>query len=122
MTGFSLPPQLAATVDLPAALDGADVVVVAVPSPYVRRVLVEACGSIDPHALVVSVTKGLEAGTGQRMTEVITETLVGHDPATIGLLAGPNLAREVMAGAPVRHLRGVRPAAICDRRPATPDE
>ena len=34
------------------------------------------------------------------MTEVISETLVGHDPATIGLLAGPNLAREVMAGHP----------------------
>ena len=73
---------------------------VAVPSPYVRRVLGEVYRSLDPRALVVSVTKGLEAGTGQRMTEVIGETLVGHDPATIGLLAGPNLAREVMAGDP----------------------
>jgi glycerol-3-phosphate dehydrogenase (NAD(P)+) len=100
LPGFSLPPQLSATVDLAASLAAADVVLVAVPSSYVRRVMVEACPSLDPHALVVSVTKGLEAGTGNRMTEVITETLVGHDPAAVGLLAGPNLAREVMAGDP----------------------
>jgi glycerol-3-phosphate dehydrogenase (NAD(P)+) len=100
LPGFPLPAQLVATVDLAAAVDGADVVVVAVPSPHVRRVLSEAGTAIAPHALVVSVTKGVEAGTGQRMTEVITETLRGHDPATIGLLAGPNLAREVMAGHP----------------------
>ena len=100
LPGFSLPRQLSATVDLATAVAGADVVVVAVPSPYVRRVLGEVYRSLDPRALVVSVTKGLEAGTGQRMTEVIGETLVGHDPATIGLLAGPNLAREVMAGDP----------------------
>ena len=88
------------TLDLPAAVAGADFVVVAVPSPHVRGVLADARGSIAPHALVVSVTKGIEAGTGRRMTEVITETLGDHDPATIGLLAGPNLAREVMAGHP----------------------
>ena len=34
------------------------------------------------------------------MTEVITETLGDHDAAMIGMLAGPNLAREVMAGHP----------------------
>jgi glycerol-3-phosphate dehydrogenase (NAD(P)+) len=100
LPGFPLPPQLVATVDLLGALAGANVVVVAVPSPHVRRVMSEAITAIDPHAVVVSVTKGLEAGTGKRMTEVITETLRGHDPASIGLLAGPNLAREVMAGHP----------------------
>jgi glycerol-3-phosphate dehydrogenase (NAD(P)+) len=100
LPGFALPAQLVATNDLAAAVGDADVVIVAVPSPHVRRVLTEACTAIAPHALVVSVTKGLELGTGKRMTEVITETLADHDPATIGLLAGPNLAREVMAGHP----------------------
>jgi glycerol-3-phosphate dehydrogenase (NAD(P)+) len=100
LPGFPLPGQLSVTLDLPAAVAGADLVVVAVPSPHVRAVLAGARGSIAPHALVVSVTKGIEAGTGRRMTEVITETLGDHDPAMIGLLAGPNLAREVMAGHP----------------------
>jgi glycerol-3-phosphate dehydrogenase (NAD(P)+) len=100
LPGFPLPERLGVTIDLSDAVSGADMVVVAVPSPYVRAVLPGARGSIDPHALVVSVTKGIEAGTGQRMTEVISEILVDHDPARIGLLAGPNLAREVMAGHP----------------------
>ena len=100
LPGFPLPEQLAVTVDLSSAVAGADFVVVAVPSPHVRAVLAGARGSIAPHALVISVTKGIEAGTAKRMTEVITETLSDHEPATIGLLAGPNLAREVMAGHP----------------------
>ena len=97
---FPLPERLAVTIDLPTAVSGADLVVVAVPSPYVRSVLTGARASIESHALVVSVTKGIEAGTGKRMTEVITETLGDHDAAMIGMLAGPNLAREVMAGHP----------------------
>ena len=100
LPGFPLPPGLAVTVDLRSAVAGADMVIVAVPSPYVRDVLVAARASIDPGAVVVSVTKGLEARTGKRITEVITEALAGHDPATIGLMAGPNLASEVMAGHP----------------------
>ena len=100
LPGFQLPPGLAVTVDLRAAAFGADMVIIAVPSPYVRDVLTSVRGSIAAHALIVSVTKGLEASTGKRMTEVITEVLDDHDPATIGLLAGPNLAREVMAGQP----------------------
>jgi glycerol-3-phosphate dehydrogenase (NAD(P)+) len=100
LPGFSLPDRVSATVDVATAVAGAEVVMVAVPSPYVRSILAEACRSLDPSALVVSVTKGLEAGSGKRMTEVITETLVGHDATKIGLLAGPNLAREVMAGDP----------------------
>ena len=97
---FPLPERLAVTIDLRTAVSGADLVVVAVPSPYVRSVLTGARASIESHALVVSVTKGIEAGTGKRMTEVITETLGDHDAAMIGMLAGPNLAREVMAGHP----------------------
>lgn len=100
LPGFPLPPALDVTVDLQSAVADADMVIVAVPSPYVREVLVAARAWIDPRAVVVSVTKGLEARTGKRMTEVITEALADHDPATIGLMAGPNLAREVMAGHP----------------------
>lgn len=100
LPGFPLPAGLAVSVDLRDAVSGADMIIVAVPSPYVRDVLVGARASVAPHALVVSVTKGLEASTGMRMTEVITETLTDHDPARIGLMAGPNLAREVMAGHP----------------------
>jgi len=44
---------------------------------------------------VISLTKGLELDTGMRMTEIINEVLPGHP---VGVLTGPNLAREIMAG------------------------
>lgn len=105
-----LPDRLAVTDDLTAAVAGAELVVVAVPSPYLGAVVAEAAPVIRPTAVVLSVTKGLDEGTGRRMTEVIADALRDHDPSTIGTLSGPTLAREVMAG---------HPAAACV---AFPDE
>jgi glycerol-3-phosphate dehydrogenase (NAD(P)+) len=113
LPGFTLPEQLEVTNDLQAALDGADVVVVAVPSPHLRAVVREAQRWINSAAVIVSVTKGLEAGTGMRMTQVIAEVLEHHDPGAIGVLAGPNLAREVMGRHP-----GASSTAFTDRRHA----
>jgi glycerol-3-phosphate dehydrogenase (NAD(P)+) len=98
LPGVALSPELAATRDLPAALDGADVVVMAVPSPYFRSVLVDAAPAIDEGVPVISVVKGLEQGTHRRMTEVVAEVLGEEQP--VGVLSGPNLAREVVAGQP----------------------
>jgi len=76
------------------------VVIVAVPSQHLRAVLGAAAAFVPAGALVVSVAKGLEAGTGLRMSEVIAGELPKHPRDAIGCLAGPNLAREVMAGHP----------------------
>ena len=114
LPGFPLPPALDVTVDLRSAVVGADMVIVAVPSPYVRDVLAAARAWIDPRAVVVSVTKGLEATTGKRMTEVITEVLAGHDPATIGLMAGPEPGPRGDGRTPVRDVRGVPGPPVCD--------
>ncbi|MBT8166709.1 MAG: NAD(P)-binding domain-containing protein, partial [Acidimicrobiia bacterium] len=100
LPGFALPPGLRATADLGDALDGADVVVMGVPSHGFRRVLEEAGPDIDPRTPIISLTKGLEAGSNMRMTEVVADVLPDHDPAGIGVLTGPNLAREVMEGQP----------------------
>jgi glycerol-3-phosphate dehydrogenase (NAD(P)+) len=51
-------------------------------------------------SLVVSVAKGIEASSAKRMTEVLSDVLPGVHPGAIGVLAGPNLAREVIAGHP----------------------
>ena len=68
---------------------------VAVPSHGFRAVLEDAAEYIRPWVPVVSLTKGLEVESRSRMTEVVADVLPGH-PA--GLLAGPNLAREVLDG------------------------
>ena len=94
---YPLPDTLAATCDLEEAVSNADVVVMGVPSHGFRDVLAEAAPYVRPWVPVVSLTKGLEQGSMLRMTEVIADLLPGH-PA--GVLTGPNLAKEILAGHP----------------------
>ena len=100
LPGFALPSGIDVTNDLQRAVATADVVVVAVPAQHVRSVMTQARPWIAPGALVLSVAKGIEAGSGLRMTEVLADVLPGIHPEHIGVLAGPNLAREVIAGHP----------------------
>jgi glycerol-3-phosphate dehydrogenase (NAD(P)+) len=95
LPGEWLDSELRATADLEEAADRADVVVMAVPSHGFRDVLEQAAPHIRPWVPIVSLTKGLEQGSHQRMTEVINEVLPNH-PA--GVLAGPNLAKEIIQG------------------------
>jgi len=73
----------------------ADVLVVGVPSNAFRSVLEEVKPYLRAWVPIISLTKGLERGTDLRMTQVIEEVLPGHP---VGVLTGPNLAREIMAG------------------------
>jgi glycerol-3-phosphate dehydrogenase (NAD(P)+) len=82
-----------------AAVATADLVVIAVPSAHVRETVERVAPFIDPAAAVLSVVKGLEAGTLMRMTEVIAEA-GGIDPDRIAALSGPNLALEIARGLP----------------------
>src|SRR5258708_10926944 len=86
---------LRATTDFAEAANCADVVVMGVPSHGFRGVLTELAKELRPWVPVVSLVKGLEQGTNMRMSQIIEEILPGH-PA--GILAGPNIAREVAEG------------------------
>jgi glycerol-3-phosphate dehydrogenase (NAD(P)+) len=91
----ALPPQLRATSDLAEAAAFADVLVVGVPSQAIRETLTAAARELRPWVPVISLAKGLEAETRKRPTQVISDVLPDHP---VGLLAGPNLAREVLDG------------------------
>ena len=84
-----------ATTDFSEAANCADVVVMGVPSHGFRGVLTELAKELRPWVPIVSLVKGLEQGTNYRMSEIVDEVLPGH-PA--GILAGPNIAREVADG------------------------
>ena len=90
-----LPEGLRATTDLPEALGTADVIVFGVPSHSLREVISAARPQVRPWAPLLSLIKGLEPHTRLRPTEVMAEELPGHP---VGVLAGPNLAREVLDG------------------------
>jgi glycerol-3-phosphate dehydrogenase (NAD(P)+) len=95
-----LPAALRATSDLRAACADADVVVMGVPSHGFRDVLAVAAPAIGDDVPVLSLSKGVEQGTVLRMTEVVGDVLVSHRRDRIGVLTGPNLAREVALGQP----------------------
>lgn len=99
LPGVELSPALQATDDPERALDGAELVIVAVPSKYFRSVVELHHPYIPSTADLVSVAKGIEIGSGARMSEVLVAVL-DQDPARVAVLSGPNLAREVVAGHP----------------------
>lgn len=100
LPGIALPEGLAATGRLEAAVEGADVLVLGVPSHGLRAVLGDCGAAISPDTPIVSLSKGVEQGTLLRMTQVVADVLPGHRPDRIGVLTGPNLAREVAEGQP----------------------
>lgn len=97
LPGFTLPDALRATSDLAAAVGGADVVVMGVPSHGFREIAAAAAPHVRQGVPILSLAKGLEAGTQLRMSEVAAQELPGHP---VGVLTGPNLAAEVLAGHP----------------------
>jgi glycerol-3-phosphate dehydrogenase (NAD(P)+) len=97
LAGHALPASLGVTASMADAIGGADVVVMAVPSHGFRDVARDVAQYLRPWVPIVSLAKGLEPDTLQRMTEVAAEEMPGHP---VGLMTGPNLAREIMAGQP----------------------
>jgi glycerol-3-phosphate dehydrogenase (NAD(P)+) len=100
LPGAEIPYSLTVTSDLQAAVQDADVLVMGVPSHGYREVLSQAAEVVPVDAAILSLSKGIEQATLKRMTEVTREELPDHNPAIIGVLSGPNLAREVIAGQP----------------------
>jgi glycerol-3-phosphate dehydrogenase (NAD(P)+) len=95
LAGYDLHPDLRATSDMGDAVVGADMIVMGVPSHGFRATLRELAEYIRAWVPVISLAKGLEQGTNERMTEVINDELPGHP---YGVLTGPNLAKEILAG------------------------
>ena len=99
MPGVTLPETVRATTDVAAALDGAEFVALAVPSQTLRANLSGWTPLLPPDAVLISLMKGIELGTGKRMSEVIQE--VADVPAErVAVVGGPNLAREIALAQP----------------------
>ena len=94
LPGITLTDALRATADPAEALDGADLVVLAVPAQSLRENLARWAPLLPPGALLVSLMKGIELGTCNRMSEVIGQ-VAGAPAERIAVVSGPNLAREI---------------------------
>jgi len=94
LPGITLPPGLTATADPAGALHGAAVIVLAVPAQTLRHHLEAWLDLLPADAAFVSLMKGIEMGTHDRMSQVIAE-VTGAGPERIAVVSGPNLAREI---------------------------
>ncbi|MFW1806921.1 NAD(P)H-dependent glycerol-3-phosphate dehydrogenase [Acinetobacter ursingii] len=93
---FNLETGLRAVCDIEEAVCDRDIILVAIPSHSFRNVLKQISPFITSQA-VVSLTKGIEADTFSFMSDIIREEL---PEIPYGVLSGPNLAKEIMAGMP----------------------
>jgi glycerol-3-phosphate dehydrogenase (NAD(P)+) len=89
-----LPDTISASSSAAVALDGADVVVLALPSQTLRANLVAWRPLLPPASVLVSLMKGVELGTHKRMSEVIAD-VAGAGPDRVAVVSGPNLASEI---------------------------
>lgn len=99
LPGVELPETMRATLDPAEALEGVDYVVLAVPSQTLRANLSEWKPLLPEGAVLVSLMKGIELGTGRRMSEVIQE-VADVPQERVAVISGPNFAREIAARQP----------------------
>jgi glycerol-3-phosphate dehydrogenase (NAD(P)+) len=112
LPGVTLPPELVWTADREEALDGAEIVVLAAPTPFFRSVTESLAGLVPASATVVSVAKGIEKDSFRRMTEV-AEAVLGRGP--VAALSGPSHASEVARGIPTAVVAACRDEAVAQQ-------
>lgn len=103
LPGVIVPGTIVFTTDMSMALSAAEMVVCAVPSPFVRNTMEHASAYIAEGTIVVDVAKGIEDGTYKTMTQILEEEC---PQARVGILSGPSHAEEVGRGIPTTVVAG----------------
>jgi glycerol-3-phosphate dehydrogenase (NAD(P)+) len=98
----AIPQTVHGTNDLPAALEGAEIVISVMPSHHCRMLFTRMKPYLSEQMIFVSASKGLEADSLLRMTEVIAQVLEGENGfrLRVGAMSGPSFATEVARGDP----------------------
>jgi glycerol-3-phosphate dehydrogenase (NAD(P)+) len=109
-----LPDELEATSDPREALEGADLVVMAVPSQTLRDNLRAWLPHLPDEAVLVSLMKGIEVGTSKRMSEVVME-VVGAPDHRVAVVSGPNLAKEIAVRQPAAAVVACTDLTVAER-------
>ena len=100
LPGVPLHPRVTPTVNFAEAASATTIFVSVVPSHAVRTVWGMLAPQLPASALLVSATKGLEAGSLSTMSQVLQATLAPRHGIDIAVLSGPTFAREVSQGTP----------------------
>ncbi|MFQ6122765.1 MAG: NAD(P)H-dependent glycerol-3-phosphate dehydrogenase [Dehalococcoidales bacterium] len=112
---ITFPPQLLITDRLGEALADVKAVIMAVPAQAMRHNIKLVASYLNKSMIVVSAAKGLEIGSGKRMSQVIAEEINPRFQSNICVLSGPNLAREVLRGLPAATVVSAENNAVARR-------
>jgi glycerol-3-phosphate dehydrogenase (NAD(P)+) len=111
LPGVKIPESILVTSQM-ADCAGADLIVFVTPSIALRPVAVRLRGAgLDPAAVLLSGTKGIEHGTGMRMSQVLNEIFPDN---TAAVFSGPNLALEISRDLPTAAVLGCRNAECAE--------
>lgn len=112
LPGTAIPQQIRITTDLQEAMEGKNLLVLAVPSVFVRATAARMKPWLTPGQLVVNVAKGIEESTLMTLAQVIEEELPHSD---VAVLSGPSHAEEVAKGLPTTCVTGARTQETAER-------
>ena len=107
-----MPDAVRITSDGELALAGADLIVAAVPTSYLRATMERLARFVPPAVPVLSVVKGIEYGTFARPSQIIEQSL---GPRPVAVLSGPSHAEELARGLPASVVVSGRDAALNER-------
>ncbi len=100
LPGVNFPRQLSVTSSLSEALAGAEAVMLVVPSQSMRQNIKLVAEHLDGSMLIVNAAKGLEVGSGKRMSQVVADEIEPCFHSNICVLSGPNLSQEILGDLP----------------------
>ncbi len=111
LPGVKLSEKILFTTDLEKTIRGMDLVVLAVPSPYVRSTAKQMKTFVEEGQIIVDVAKGIEEDSLMPMTEIIAEEIPQAD---VAILSGPSHAEEVSRKMPTSIVAGARKKATAE--------
>ncbi len=100
LSDAALSPNICATESMEEAVTGTEAVIIVSPSSAMREIAKQLNPFLQPDTLLVHATKGFEAGSLKRMSEVLADELPHYDANRIVVLSGPSHAEEVIKQCP----------------------
>ena len=105
LPGVKIAEEIGLTTDLKEAISGRDMLVVAVPSPYIRSTAKSMAPYVEDGQLLVSVAKGIEEGTLMTLSAILEQEI---PQVEVAVLCGPSHAEEVGIGLPTTLVAGAK--------------
>lgn len=112
LPGIALSEKLNITSSLKTCIEGKELLLFVSPSQVTRQVLIAALPHIDPEAVIVSASKGIENDSLMLLSQVFEQLLPAVQHQHLGFLSGPSFAREVSLGMPTAVVAAARDMAV----------